>query len=339
MFVLGALLFISGVEAHTWPTQPEAKLFSSDDSFWGASPILDDNGTVHVFASRFTHHCGLDTWQTNSECVRATSSNGPTGPFTVQETVVPAFCHNPTIRRYIDGSYLLYYIGNDHTSRYPTTDCLNGTTLQKVPNYLDTAPCNVWVRRALTLQGPWSKPFWIYGILDFFPFCRTNPSPVVLDNGRVYLFFRGYPFIGGEHIFGVTAETWNSHYGQTIGSPHLPVQAEDPFAWFSAKTHTWHMLYSNKFNDAMNVGGYACSVDAESCCDVQPKAAYSLQADYEDGSSFIFQRRERPQLLMLDDTHGYLYTAVRPFAANDSTYTLIVPWTTDGCSTGSIKLS
>ena len=57
-----------------------------NSSSWGGS-IMFDGTTYHMFASRMAGGCGLSAWDSNSEVVRATSSQGD-GPYLFQETVV-----------------------------------------------------------------------------------------------------------------------------------------------------------------------------------------------------------------------------------------------------------
>jgi hypothetical protein len=65
---------------------------------WGGNAIFEA-GVWHLFAAQFENHCRLDHWGTNSAIIRAESAVGPQGPFHYVETVVPAFSHNPTVRR------------------------------------------------------------------------------------------------------------------------------------------------------------------------------------------------------------------------------------------------
>ena len=111
---------------------PRAGGFRMDGYWvWCGSVIKDDDGTYHMFASRWpkdiTFHPG---WMTSSEIVRATATR-PEGPYTFQEVVLPArgaqywdgrSTHNPAITRYKD-TYLLYYMGSTH----PLDDPPRGT--------------------------------------------------------------------------------------------------------------------------------------------------------------------------------------------------------------------
>jgi hypothetical protein len=77
-------------------------------SSWGGS-IVEGGGLFHMMVSRFKGHCGLDSWQQNSEIVRATSAD-PEGPYVYNETVLPIFAHGPSVRKTSSG-YLLMHLG------------------------------------------------------------------------------------------------------------------------------------------------------------------------------------------------------------------------------------
>jgi hypothetical protein len=55
------------------PAHLDAGYDEAGNSSWGGS-IVEHNGTWHMFAARMVSHCGLDTWEQNSEMVRAVSA-------------------------------------------------------------------------------------------------------------------------------------------------------------------------------------------------------------------------------------------------------------------------
>lgn len=118
-------------ELNLLPTSPSAGFRPPNGSSWGGSIIADSNGGLHMFAALMTEHCGLDTWETNSEVVHAVAAS-PFAPFVqvAGPPVIPRFAHNPTIHRNAEGRYLLYHIGCG-ASPSPCPDCVvcqNGTT-------------------------------------------------------------------------------------------------------------------------------------------------------------------------------------------------------------------
>jgi hypothetical protein len=69
---------------------------NSTEASWGGNVVFAD-GKYHMFVAQFANSCPLDYWGSASTIVRAEAAE-PLGPFIFQETVVPAFSHNPTIR-------------------------------------------------------------------------------------------------------------------------------------------------------------------------------------------------------------------------------------------------
>ena len=156
---------------------------------------------IHMFAAYMTENCGLTSWETNSEVVHAVADS-PLGPFSIQETVLKRFAHNPTIHK-VGDEYLLFHIGCSATEEPCTTckKCTNGTT----PPALQAASrmalsggdsCNgphwTGLHTSKSLDGPWedqgevtiqttkpSNATWI-----------TNPCTVALTNGTVLNLYR-----------------------------------------------------------------------------------------------------------------------------------------------------
>eukprot|EP00041_Stephanoeca_diplocostata_P015222 m.289081 g.289081 ORF g.289081 m.289081 type:complete len:221 (+) comp19967_c1_seq17:2334-2996(+) len=58
--------------------------------------MQDSSGVYHMFASRITENCGLNSWSTNSEIVRAVA-DVPVGPYAFKEVVVDRFAHEPNL--------------------------------------------------------------------------------------------------------------------------------------------------------------------------------------------------------------------------------------------------
>ena len=114
-----------------------------DQHIFGASPIIDDDGKVHLFASRF----GPDfmDWKNGSHIVHYVADK-PDGPFKFVDVVTKGdkskpgnwnykcIC-NPCIQK-VDGKYVLFFIGRTESSKQQMT----GMMTAESPN------------------GPWSKP-------------------------------------------------------------------------------------------------------------------------------------------------------------------------------------
>jgi hypothetical protein len=307
------------------PTISSYGLRESGTSFWDGSGVLGDDGRYHLFASRFANACGLSTWSPNSECVRAVSGS-PLGPFQVEELLVPAFCHNPTVRRAADGTFLLFYIGAPTPAAQLVTTCTAGHTVSDTSSGLVTSVCSINVISSPSVLGPWSAPVQLTDD-GWIPLCPTNPAPVLADDGSVELYFRGYQLgdDGGtvERLFVASATTYGGPYAPVSYEPLFTRPAEDPFVWKRADGRGYRLLFDDKFTDPVNVGGQAASPDETSFAPAG--SAYGLEVPLTDGTVQTVVRRERPQILWLNDEQGVLYNGVQPSSADDSSYVLAVP--------------
>ena len=96
-------------------------IFKTEGYFnWGSSIIKEEDGTYHLFYSRWKKEYTFKGWLTHSEIAHATSQN-PAGPWSYHETVLKGrgsghwdaiTAHNPKIK-YFEGKYYLYYISTN----------------------------------------------------------------------------------------------------------------------------------------------------------------------------------------------------------------------------------
>jgi len=306
---------------------------SDSESFWCGSVIQGEDGRYHMFSSRMAHNCGLDVWSVNSECVRAVSDS-PLGPFKVEELVVPALCHNPTVHRASDGNFLLYYTGGDRPMRPGSLyrNCTDGITNPGFEAPLQVKVCLIRLRVASSIYGPWSDPITVSHIYNV-PICATNPAPLVNKDDSVLMYYRAYQLVltnstvwPGEVMF----VSYASHY---LG-PYKPVRqgalfdsrytySEDAYA-FTFQPDSVQMVFNNKFMDELNVGGHAVSPNGLDDFVLQ-KPVYSLDIDYGNGVIRRVRRRERPQFLFYGPDQGVLYTGIQEDGSSDRVVNLAVP--------------
>jgi hypothetical protein len=312
------------------PTPLDGGLSDPEASFWDGSAIQADDGSWHLFASRFVNGCGLSSWTTNSECVHATAV-GPLGPFQVDSVVTPAFCHNPVIRRAKDGTYLLFSLGQPADPSTLLTACQDGVTLDApTTGALDLDVCSIQVQSAASVTGPWQAPVQLT-TAGTIPLCPTNPSPVLSDDGSVALFFRAYQLGGAdssvvERLFTTGAPSWQGPYAFGALSPVLERPGEDPFVWKSADG-SLRMLFNDKFTSTPEVGGLAIAA-ADGGTWAFSGDVYGLEIPMQDGTTLQVARRERPSIAWTSDGRGaVLYTGVVPSSASDRSYVMATPLT------------
>ena len=69
-------------------------------SSWGAGIAKGVDSKYHMYVDELTHHCGINSWFTNSIVTHAVSDT-PLGPYTRTgpRQLFPPFSTNPTIAR------------------------------------------------------------------------------------------------------------------------------------------------------------------------------------------------------------------------------------------------
>jgi len=286
------------------------------------------SGSYYLFASRIDNHCGLNVWTTNSACVKAISTNA-VGPYTFVDYVLPAFCHNPTIHTAIDGTLLLYHIGDGTENPNSETKCTNGSTPVNA-----TAPTSgegssyMTLNYASSVNGTWTafgKAILTGGGTGTWDQGVTNPGPWMYPNGSVLLAYRGKDSNSKELLGVAFAETWKGPYTRLRTTPIFETDgAEDPFLWQDVDDK-YHLLFNDKWEDSVGVGGHAYSSDGINWV-FSATRAYTHTVTWTDGTSLSMARRERPQLLFDSKRNPtVLYTAVEPASDDDHVYNIATP--------------
>ena len=171
---------------------------------WGGNAIFED-GKWHLFAAQFVEHCSLEHWGSNSEIIRAVSTNGPEGPFQYAETVVSAFAHNPTVRKTPDGTIVLYMIGHGGNDPSTIVNCTNSssssTTVHTNTNTNSNAArqttttnfsTDIFVTWADSVYGPW-QPAPVPVVFNDTSHVRTTCGNLRCD---------WFGLVGGVHCVG-----------------------------------------------------------------------------------------------------------------------------------------
>ncbi|MBN1481129.1 hypothetical protein EH223_01570 [candidate division KSB1 bacterium] len=258
---------------------------------WGGSLIKVDN-QYHLFASRWPtwESLGVDAedrgnvsmlgnYRNHSEIVRAVSDD-PLGPYQFVQVVLAGrgenfwdgqMCHNPKIVK-IGDKYVLYYIGRS-------------------PQQSERKIGFAW---AESIAGPWHRIDQHILLTDD----ANNPAPYVFHDGRVLLNFRDRDLT----MFMAEAAHFDGRY-QIVAANLVPdVKLEDGTLFYH------HNRYNLVVED--NVGGLtgdvrhgAHLVSSDGLCWRRHKdiKVYRHTITWTDGTSTTFDRRERPELLNLDN--------------------------------------
>jgi len=322
------------------PAKPRAGLHAGSGvnmSSWGGDVGLDERtGRWTMFAAEMVGGCGINSWQSNSQIVRAVADE-PDGEYVVDAVLQPAFAHEPVLARLANGSWLLYSIGNDtaHPSGPLQEGCRGGYTPKRRLELESQAKGLPWCVGKIAMGGTeltgqeWREVA-TFGFADF------NPAPLILANGTTLLMSRHLATI---HF--LRAESWLGPYpfddANLFDDEVVARGVEDPFLFrqrsaSNASAYTFHAL----FHDHKSFGGHAFSLDGLTW-NYSSTSPYGRAVVFTDNRTIQMQRRERPHLIL--DQQGFithLSTSVQPPPLpnqarpsddfeNDHSYTLIQP--------------
>ena len=280
---------------------------------WGGNALFSrDDGLWHLFVAQMMGGCGLEHYGTNSAIVRATSAD-PAGPYKYAQTVVAPFAHNPTIRRLPNGEgFVIFFIGGNPTT--PASCNASEAMADAAPGEIVSG--SVHTVTASRIAGPWSSPRPVQ--FDDAAGSRwtgggTNPSPHVAANGTVTLALqRPYNASGsvGKELLGVArASSWRGPFAMLTAAPVDPEKwfclagtGEDPFLWRTARG--WHMVFHGMCPTGVFQAHYAFSSDDARTWTVSKRQTYPYDVQFSDGSSTLYARVERPQLIFAPSNLG-----------------------------------
>ena len=325
---------------------------------WGGAVLLGDDGQYHMWASEMTNHCSLNSWADNSQVVHAISDR-PAGIYTRQAIAIPNEAHEPNVVRGPHGEYVMFVCtetggGGDNcnkTARDNGKTSAGHDSTRIGTNYSATgANFETFMTTSATPNGPWSRQQRVISTEGWHNRDANLAAVILADNSLVGLFRsdpHGTPHgappgpktpYGGSRIHLATATnysdpgTWTLHQDELFAPIHgEPFSAEDPFVWLDAKGR-FHALF-HQFTGCVDpgadipaCGSHAFSEDGRTW--TYGGLAFNRTATFTDGSSFAYNRRERPHLVMAKDgstpvalstgvtydTSGHAYTLVQPIA-------------------------
>mmetsp|Transcript_28805 Transcript_28805/g.35042 ORF Transcript_28805/g.35042 Transcript_28805/m.35042 type:complete len:431 (-) Transcript_28805:17-1309(-) len=254
---------------------------------WGGSVLLTEDGFV-MYVAKMVNGCGLDSWQTNSEVIVATSSDA-VGPYVdTGITVVSPWAHNPQAIFIPDsddegvGVYCVFTLGDGVPIHGPPLNCMdedeqvmNGkhhhhTGIKSDGNTAETTrhlrtgssdnnePKTTNTTVSFTIHysttgplGPWNSHTAI--ITDFnstysFP-GNWNPSPTLLPDRRgVRIMVHTLTSPWGGEII-VEAKDWKGPYVPVSkGDVTYCTYCEEDPFTWIDARGHWHVLYHKMFD-------------------------------------------------------------------------------------------
>lgn len=291
-------------------------------SSWCGSAVRDGD-TYHYFGSAMSQNCSLPQFATNSMSVRATSKS-PTGPFVFQEVVAPEFAHSTSIKKGVDGDFLLFTIGKDMHGEdvhkcygqgpWPKSrGDKNGTQLGP-HDYLR-------IGKAPSVDGPWEQRVIMHSEPEnptAWNCNKSNPSAIVLNNGSILMMYRGTSCAKDTDCRKGTKNTCEHQgiaFAENADAPFVDRQGriealdgnEDAFFWQSKRG--FHALFHSKnacesYGQSKQCGSLAYSHDSwHWTLNDEPAFDGAITWEEEDGSHTddVLESRQRPNILFDED--------------------------------------
>ncbi|HEX4263263.1 MAG TPA: glycoside hydrolase family protein [Verrucomicrobiae bacterium] len=244
--------------------------FKMEGNIVWCSSVIKVGDTYQMFASAWPSEFGLSGWTSHSECVRATSTN-LLGPYTFQEVVLQkrtnnwdnTRIHNVKIVK-AGSKFVLYYINSANQTGIAVADSVTGP----------------WTRR--------DKP-----VMKV-----SNPAILVKPDLSVYVFGRWRDSAPVNRGIAFTAPTYAGPYTVVDEGDNLLQdnnELEDPTIWWA------HDQYNILLNDwkgkatgIVKAGAQYFSKDGIHYQLMSREPVFTKKVVYDDGTSEIFSRRERP---------------------------------------------
>lgn len=253
VLALGIALFSTGVSqapardldlsSMVQPVPVSAVFRDPGFHIWDGSIIRDDAGKYHLFYSRWPEELGQNAWVSRSAIAHAVADS-PVGPFRFKNVALPPrgkdfwdgmVTHNPSVTRFKDGKYYLYYMGNRGDG-----------VLTKGLNWTHRNNQRIGVAIADHPDGPWrrlDKP-----VLDVSADTQapdalmvSNPTVTQRPDGGFLMMYKGVakqkPLPAGGPVTFMIARgdsptgPFTKDLKPMFSKQDWGVAAEDPFIW------------------------------------------------------------------------------------------------------------
>lgn len=336
------------------PAETSLAIYRANASSWGGSPVRDEgDGSYHLYFADMQGGCGLQSWECNSAVAHAMAPAGrPEGPYSVSETIVPPFGHNPTLLSH-NGTWYVYHIGAGTTYKPKIMNCSGGVTAgavcgAMVPGGRDASaespiiPNVAYSRNGP--RGPWQQQ---QGDSNW---ALNNPTMFAYPNGTTLSVYK----VSCNATISPDPKKFCRQFALAI-APHPlgPFEPRGTIELFGEDAHVWRCPFSGTFRLLFQGGAYtaalpqwqghfhmAFSRDGISDWTIAGHAspgfndtiAFSNVVELVNGSAVIYQRRERHQLLIHQGTgepthlfQGGMSSQFQPYHGADKTQTIVQP--------------
>jgi hypothetical protein len=330
-------------------------------SSWGGGSWYDaKDGKWYMYATELSDHCGMHTWTTNSQTIRASSSTA-TGLYKREAVIVGIWSHEVVATRGPAGEYVAYfsYNPNPGASRPVCKLCTDGSTNPVCkkkslgqPFIENTDP--TYMSWSATATGKWSEPVKVLDatIVPKMTPMDTNMAVVINKDGSLVGIWRDHHPTGKSVPHLVTASNWKDPSTYKYSMDDLlfgkkdstavdkdsssrrrskpspggnPGGLEDMFLWVDARGH-YHVIFHQMYS-CETCTAHAASIDGISW--FYTGTAATADTTYTDGSKETFGHCERPHLIFDKDgttpvalTNG---VKIQGLSNNDQSFTLLRP--------------
>lgn len=316
------------------PVQKYSVLKNDGYNVWGASMVRTDDGTCHLFYTRWPLATGFQGWLKYSDICYATASK-PEGPYTFQRVVLTGYgkgnwneeaAHNPHIKKFGD-KYYLYFISH-RKEDLGLNDWMNHIFTQRIGVAVADHPTGPWtVLPEPLIDYQEGKPAHGY---------MVNPSVCQRPDGTFLMMFKARrPNSERSGKFDpihclATAPTPVGPF--TIADQTLLTEAtaEDPYVWY--QNEKYYALVKDmyaKYTGAKSLALFE-SEDGLNWGPSENIMVSKTEIAWEDGSKTSLINLERPQIWFNEKGKpAVLFCAARE-SANDSiaTYNVHIPLVT-----------
>ncbi len=287
---------------------------------WGTSPIMDDEGKIHLFVARWpvpseTFRRGFDkAWRHDSEIAHYVG-DGPEGPFTFADVALKGTggdtwdryaAHNPLIKK-VDGEYVLLYIGN---SVGITKGKGNHPRAQRIGMAVSDSLNGPWkkVGKDGKILGPSDeRGHWTYQAGNGV----NNPAFVKAPNGKYYLYFKSH---GARMGVAIADKIEGSYVHQPNPLSSNERRVEDGYAFISGGK--FYLLTTDNHGVNVRGGGLLWKSDDGITFDATPEIGYqspkTVLPEVERKNVRLYYGSgtfQRPQVLVQDGRPTHLYVA------------------------------
>lgn len=244
--------------------------FSDEGHILWCPSVIKVGDTYHMFCSRWPDKYDMGGWTKYSECVHATSKN-LCGPYEFKEVVLQkrpdnwdnTRVHNPKIVKAGD-TYVIYYIDTANETGFAYSK---------------------------SIDGPWTR-------VNQPVMKVSNPAIYVKPDNSIYVFGR-LGVNGRNRAIAFSAPTFKGPYtllrnGENL-LPDDSFTLEDPTIWWA--NNQYNVLlndFSGKATGTKKGGAQFFSKDGLHYTLVSTDPVFTKKIEYDDGSTEIVNRRERP---------------------------------------------